>query len=181
MARNISRRAFAAGAAALITGTVLQPVSAQVPSNAIGQNPVGSPVAIYDELGNERAKITVTEFIDPFLDWSDYGAPQRGERFVLATIQVEATGARPLDVSSYDFKLLDDQGIIYSYGYVSRSDASMVSHPDLEDASMLPGETITGSIALNIPEVVVLSQMIFTGYGENNEFLYLLADISPTT
>ncbi len=181
MKRPMSRRAFVAGSAAVAAGVVIRGTQAQGTPSPLGQNPVGSPVTIYDELGNEKAQITVTEFVDPFMDWSDYGAPQRGERFVLATIQIEATGTRPLEVSSYDFQLLDDQGIVYSYGYVSRSDASMVSHPDLEDADMLPGEIITGSIAMNIPEVVKLSQVIYSGYGDNNDFLYLLANVAPAS
>jgi hypothetical protein len=72
---------------------------------------------------------------------------------------------------------LEDIGILYNLGYVSRSDASMVSHPDLEDTTMLPGETVTGSLSFDVPEVAVISQLIYSGYGDQNSFLYAIANV----
>jgi hypothetical protein len=181
MKQSISRRSFLAGGAALAGFSLVHPVSAQGVPGPIGQTPVGSPVSIYNESGDETAKITVTAFTDPYLDWNEWGAPERGIRYVMATFQIEATGERPFEFSPWDFKLLDDIGILYRQGWVPRSDASTVAFPDLEEAIMLPGEIVTGSIAYSIPEVAIPMQLIYTGYGENEEFLYLLANVAPAS
>lgn len=178
MKKTVSRRSFVGGLAALAGAVPLARVSAQGTPVPFGRNPIGSPCVIYNEAGEEIARITLLEYADPFQDWSDYGAPQRGERYILATVQIEATGARPFEFRSYDFSLLEDLGIVYSLGYISRSDASMVSHPDLEDAIMLPGETITGSLAFDVPETVTMTQLIYAGYGDRQSFLYMVADLA---
>jgi hypothetical protein len=175
--RDLFRRSLIGGLTALAAGSALNRVAAQSSPVPFGQTKIGTPTILYNESGDETARITLTEYVDPFQDWSDYGAPQRGERFILATVQIEATGARPFEFSTYDFGLLEDIGILYNLGYVSRSDASMVSHPDLEDTTMLPGETVTGSLSFDVPEVAVISQLIYSGYGDQNSFLYAIANV----
>lgn len=181
MKRGLSRRSLLGGAATIaIAGGTIK-VSAQGTPIPFGQTPVGTPCLVYNESGNEVARISLVEYVDPFEDWSDYGAPQRGERFILATVQIEATGTRPYELSTYDFGLLENIGILYSLGWVSRSDASMVSHPDLEDTIMLPGEMVSGSLAFNVPEVSVFSQLIYSGYGDRESFLYAIANVAQPT
>jgi len=48
--------------------------------------------------------------------------------------------------------------------------------PDLEDATMLPGEVVRGGISFQLPVVADLSQVVYTGYHEIQRF-YLLADL----
>lgn len=179
MKGNVSRRSFVGGLTAIAAAHVVGKAAAQGTPAPFGQNPIGSPVTLYNESAEETARITLLEYADPFQDWSDYGAPQRGERYILATVQIEATGARPFEFSTYDFQLLETIGIVYNLGYISRSDASMVSHPDLEDTTMLPDETAVGSLAFDVPEVAVISQLVYSGYGDNYSFLYLIANVEP--
>ena len=56
----------------------------------------------------------------------------------------------------------------------------MVSHPDLEDTTMLPGETVTGSLAFTVPEIAQISQVVYTGYGGNNSFFYTIANVQTS-
>ena len=143
----------------------------------VGSNKVGKPVTIYNADGQEAAEITVTEVIDPFEDWSDYGEPQQDERYVIATIKIEVTGKRPFEFVVYNFFVLDSFGHLFSLGYVSRSDSSTVEKPDLEDGNLLPGEEVTGAIAFRVPVDAELTQVVYTGYNEVQQ-LYLLADLT---
>jgi hypothetical protein len=42
---------------------------------------------------------------------------------------------------------------------------------------MRPGETVTGSLSFDVPEVAVISQLIYSGYGDQNSFLYAIANV----
>lgn len=162
----------------LVAGLVGTSVSAEERADkAVGANPIGKPVTIYSASGEQAAQITVKEVVDPFEDWSEYADPQRGERYVLLTVEIRVTGERPFEFEEFSFYLLDSIGHLYSLGYLLRSDQSMVDNPDLEGSNLLPGETASGALGYRLPEVAELTNVVFTGYADV-QYLYLLADLS---
>lgn len=148
------------------------------PSQPVGMNPVGQPMPIYNFEGAEVARVTVTEVIDPFEDWAEYYDPAVDERYVVVATQIENTGERPFEFATFDFQLLDSLGRLYSGGYFERSPESLVALPELEVASMLPGETAVGGLKFTIPVDSQLTQLVYTFYGDGGQQLYLVADLT---
>src|SRR5262245_43862487 len=109
-------------------------------SDGIGPNAVGEPVTIYNAAGDEVAKITVTEVLDPFEDYEEFSPPAEGQRFVLVAVTVENTGDAPFDVESYYFNVLDSFGRATSYTFVLRTQESMDEYPDLASGPIDPGD-----------------------------------------
>jgi len=144
---------------------------------SVGNHPIGEALTVYDSDAEEAAQITVTEFTDPFEDYSEFSEPDRNERFVLFAIDVSNTGERPYEFQPYNFSVLDAQGILYSAGFIARSDQSTVELPDLEEANMLPEESLTGGIGFRVPADAELTQLVYTFYDEN-QHLYLVANLA---
>lgn len=178
--RRVSRRAaLAVGASAGVTALGIESSSSaqEDKTTPIGTNPVGKPAIIYSSEGDEAAKITILEIVDPFEDYADYGEPQQGERYVLLSTKIENTGKRPYEFEPYNFSVLDSLGRLYTLGYVTRSDESTVENPDLEAASMLPKEEVRGALSYRVPEDAELVQSVYTFYGDVQQ-LYLLAELT---
>ncbi len=153
-------------------------VVAQGPSSSpVGANPVGEPAVIYASDGTEAAQVTVTDAIDPFEEWEEYYDPQVGERYVVVALEIENTGDRPFAFEPYEFQLLDSVGRLGAGYFSYRNAASIVAIPDLEAASMLPGETVVGALNFTVPVDTELSQLVYMFYGEV-QHLYLIADLS---
>lgn len=163
--------------ALLVLSSGMSGVAAQPVPTPVGMNPVGQPLPIYNAEGVESAQITVTEVIDPFEDWAEYYDPQVTERYVVVTLQIENTGERPFEFQPYDFTLLDSVGRLHTGGFPFRSPAAVAAVPDLAEASMLPGETVTGALNFTVPADALLAQVVFMFYAEG-QHLYLLADLT---
>jgi len=140
---------------------------------ALGETPVGSPVTIYDTEGNVAAAITVVDVVDPFEQWSEYLGPQVGERYVSVTLQIDNTGTRPFDFDPMSFTVLDSLGRMYMGGMPVRSPQAIAEVPDLESASMLPGESITGAIVFTVPSDASLVQVVYLFYPLGSGSIYV--------
>lgn len=176
--RRLSRRAaLAAGAGVVALGLGHTSLAQDNDDSPLGMNSIGDPVTIYNAEGDEAAKVTVLEIVDPFEDFSEYGEPGRGERYLLISITIENSGKRPYEFEPYDFGVLDSLGRLYTIRYVPRSDESTVENPDLEGASMLPGEEVRGALSYSVPEDAKLVQSVYTFYDDVQQ-LYLLADLN---
>jgi len=143
----------------------------------VGTHPIGEALTVYDSDGEEAAQITATEFTDPFEDYSEFSEPDRNERFVFFAVEVGNTGERPYEFQPYNFSVLDAQGILYSVGFIVRTDQSTVDLPDLEEANMLPDESLAGGIGFRVPADAELTQLVYTFYDEN-QHLYLVANLA---
>ncbi len=147
--------------------------TATVAAPGVPMPPGGQPMVIYTSEGAEAAQVTVTEVTDPFEDWELYYDPQVGERYVVITVQVENTGERPFDFDPYSFQLLDSMGRLSTGSFAFRSAAATAAMPNLEAASMLPGESVIGALHFAVPADAQLAQLIYTLYGEVQQ-LYLV-------
>lgn len=162
-----------------LLSTVGMAAAQQTPTTPVGANPVGDPATVYASDGTEAAQVTVTDVTDPFEDWAEYYDPQVGERYIVVKIEIENTGERPFAFEPYEFQLLDSVGRLYSGFYSFRDAASVVETPDLEAASMLPGESIVGALNFTVPEDAGISQIVYMFY-QDVQHLYLIADLTET-
>lgn len=172
------RRLTVSIAVLLLFGSLGIVTAQPAPPQPVGMNPIGQPMTIYNFQGVEIAQVTVTEVVDPFLDWADYFGPNVDERYVVLTVQIQNSGERPFEFSTFDFQLLDSLGRLHYGGWFERSPAAVVAVPDLEDMAMLPGEAVTGALSFNVPADAQLTQLVYMFYGDEGQQLYLVADLS---
>jgi hypothetical protein len=124
------------------------------PGGEAGGDPaVGEPAIYVNEQGDEAAQVTVDEIIDPFEDYDqEFTEPERGTRFVAVRITVEATGEDAVEVSTFDFLLQDSQGFLASSPFLSRTEEQEEADPELEDANLAPGDSVSGLLFFMIFE-----------------------------
>lgn len=170
-------RSWLIGLAMIVVLGAMGGAIVQAAAPRVGANPIGKPITVYGEDRKEAATITLVKLVDPFDDYSEFGGPSADQRDVLAVIEVEVTGKRPYAFTPYNFLVMDEIGHLASYGFASRSDASTVETPDLEEGNLLPGESTTGAIVFSVAEDAELTQLVYTGYADV-QFLYLVADLT---
>jgi len=114
---------------------------------------VGDTVVYVNEQGDEAAQLTVVEIIDPFEDFDqEFTDVERGYRLVAVRISVEATGEDAVEVSTFDFGLQDSQGFFVSDTFISRTEEQEEADPELEDANLAPGDSVSGLMVFAIFE-----------------------------
>lgn len=163
--------------AGALLGSGATAVAQESDARSIAANPVGEPVTVYNAQADEAAQFTVTEVVDDFEDYAEFYEPQRNERYVFVAVEIENTGERSYEFLPYDLFLLDSVGELHSQGFVQRSDSSMVDIPELAEADMLPGESVSGGMVFVVPNDAELVQVVFLPYNDVRQ-LYLLADLT---
>ncbi len=144
---------------------------------ASGDTPVvGDAVPIYSsDTGEEIASITVESITDPFDEYSEYSAPERGSRYIAVEYTVtNEVQNDSLDSPAYYLSLGTDQGLLASQAYVTLADDSDVE--ELTTDAILGGESATGTLFYQLPDDVEIGGLYYTGYG----YYTLLADVSGT-
>jgi hypothetical protein len=132
------------------------------PSSASGEPAVGDTVTYIGDDDREWGTITVNQIVDPFEDYDpDYGAPDRGYRYIAVEITVEATGSRDLEVQQYDLLLQDDQGFLYGYAYITLTDDQAEKTPELEDTTLAAGDSVTGWVFFQAVNSAQLSHIFW--------------------
>lgn len=125
------------------------------------QNPaVGDDVTVYNANGDEYAAVTVTDYQDPFEDYSEYSAPESGSRVIAATVSLQNLISNDgIDFSQYDFSLQTSTGLLVSSTYVEPADSSDLT--PLEDGRVAGGDSAEGTIFFVLPEEAEVSGIIF--------------------
>ena len=137
---------------------------------------IGEPVPFIGQEGTEVARLTVTEVVDPFEDYdASFGAPERGQHFVMVRLDVENTGTRPFPIDPSAVRLQDSDGFLYSYTFVSRSAEESESDPDLAFVEVPAGDTASGPIFFSVVNDVELVRVLFT---PDFDRLVFLADLT---
>jgi Domain of unknown function (DUF4352) len=145
--------------------------------NAVGDPLVGTAVPYIGSDGNEIAKITVDEVIDPFEEYDPSFSPERGSRLVGVIVTVENTGTRPHEVNPFDFLIQDDQGFLYGDTFVALTEEAEAEYPELESDDLADGDSVTGFLAF---EVLADTSLVQIFYSPESDRLITLADIRVT-
>ena len=137
---------------------------------------IGDDVPIYDpESGDEIASITVNDVTDPFEDYDDYSAPDRGTKDIAVEYTITNEVANDsLDSPAYNLSLGTAEGLLLTSAYVGLPDDSDVT--ELSTDPILGGESTTGTLFYNVPDDTELGGIFYTGYG----YYTLLADLGGT-
>lgn len=149
----MNRRSLIAGVA---VSAALSPVA------ALAQDDEPRVTKFFDADFNQVARLWVTELV------------QDGRR-VNAHLFIEATGERPLDVSEYDFKVVDKRG--HAHNHASFYD-NFIDAPTFKDIILLPGETVDGALQFEIPDGTDVHYILYAGFSQTadefQEFTYRL-------
>ena len=137
---------------------------------------VGDAVPIYDsESGEEIASITVEQITDPFEEYSEFSAPERGTRFIAVEYTVENLVENDsIDSPAYSLSLGTDEGLLISQAYLSLADDSDIE--ELSTDEILGGDSTTGTLFYQLPDDVEIGGLYYNAYG----YYTLLADVSGT-
>lgn len=147
---------------------------------------VGDTVAYVDGGGVEQGRVTITEVVDPFVDYDAAYPPVPGTRFVLLEATVEGTGPQPIEASWYDFYLHDAAGFLWQPVSIVRPDD--VALPDLPGSQQLaPGNAISGAITFAVPAKAAITEVLYLpgddvnnlASSEGNGPIVHLVDLSP--
>ncbi len=132
----------------LLAGSALT-VSAQNDATPEARSDSGesTEVVLVDQDGNDMAIMTVSEVQDPFQDYEDFSAPERGTRYLALMLTVENLGDRELDFNTFDLILRDDDGFIYGTAFVSLPDGGPV---ELESDKLATGDTAEGIVIFSL-------------------------------
>jgi hypothetical protein len=142
---------------------------------ADGAGPVvGDAVSVYDpDSLEEIASITVESITDPFEDYGEYSAPDRGTRYVAVEYTIENLVANDsLDSPAYDLSLATTQGLLYRSTYVGLPDDTDIE--ELSTDAILGGESATGTLFYLLGDDEEIGGLYYTAYGS----FTLLADVS---
>ncbi|HEV2529154.1 MAG TPA: DUF4352 domain-containing protein [Thermomicrobiales bacterium] len=118
-----------------------------------GTPAAGGSVTIFDEsdLETESATLSVDEIIDPFEDYDEYGAPERGERYVAVGVTVENLIPNDsIDPPVWYLTLQDTDGASYTSTYVFLPEDT--DYPELSTDPILGGESASGYVFFLLPE-----------------------------
>jgi hypothetical protein len=164
--------ALVAGAA----GVAAHPGHEATPEAAgAGGTATGDPVTVVNEQGDEIARVTVEEIIDPFEAYEDGYEPDRGNRYVAVRLTIEATGEDPVPVSTNNFSLLDSEGFWLGASTVTRTPEQASADPLLEDTELAPGDSVTGLLVYTAFEENEVDQVFWQ---PSSDRLITLADVS---
>jgi len=116
---------------------------------------IGDTITVTDTDGNDVAKATVDDIIDPFEDMQQ--SPKKGLRFISVEVTIENTGKDTLTVTPGNIGVVDDKGIIYVGVDVDRTDKV----DPLVDTDLAPGDSISGGLAVGIPDDGDIAQVVW--------------------
>ncbi|CAA9585482.1 MAG: hypothetical protein AVDCRST_MAG19-4526 [uncultured Thermomicrobiales bacterium] len=161
--------AVALVAAAGLAWGALAPATAQEATPGADEP---TAVVYVDEDGNELARVTVDEIVDPVADAPDGVAPADGERLVLVPLTVENTGEEDLPLDPVTFLLRDEGGFLYGLDddlqdALAEDAATPAAGGDdatespFEAGDLAPGEEREGVIGFAVREEAELAQVIF--------------------
>lgn len=155
---------------ALLAGAV--PVPAQ---DRAGADPVvGSAVPFIGPEGDEAARLTVVEIIDPFDGYDAVYPPDRGTHYVMVRFDIENAGARPLPVDPSTFAIQDAEGFLAFPESISLLPDVEAQSPLLGYGEIEAGGALSGSVVF---AVFNGSDPIRILYQPSRDRLLVLADL----
>jgi hypothetical protein len=136
------------------------PLSASA-QGARGEPRLGDAVPFIGPEGDELARVTAGEIVDPFRDYAQGSEPDCGSHYVLLQMSIDNTGSRPLQFDPSTVSLQDDEGFLYRPGYVGRTLESTEAEPDLAYGEVAPGASQQGALVIPVINGTDLTRIIF--------------------
>lgn len=88
-----------------------------------------------------------------------------GEGMVAWLTLVTVTNERnePIDYSPVSYRMVDAEGFTYGYAII------LPSKPELDSASLAPGQTVKGYVSFELPQPAIPAQVVFEDYDASGQ------------
>src|SRR5688500_3366440 len=110
----------------------------------------GDAVPVADEAGAAVGSITVTEVVDPFVDFDPAYPPEEGGRYVAVNVAFDADAGNRFDIAPYAIVLQDDAGFLWNQASMVLAEDALI--PELSSQDLGPGSRVTGVVGFLVPE-----------------------------
>src|SRR5215207_10068400 len=110
----------------------------------------GDAVPVTDEAGTAVGSITVTEVVDPFVDFDPAYPPEEGGRYVAVNVAFDADAGNRFDIAPYAIVLQDDAGFLWNQASMVLAEDALI--PELSSQTLAPGSRVTGVVGFVVPE-----------------------------
>lgn len=137
-----------------VIGSASSNTATKVDGDSNTQPSSGSSFKVGDQVKLGDFTVTVNSVTDPFTSSNSFDKPTKG-RYVAADVTVVNNGSKPQTVSSMVcFNFNDSTGQGYNMALV-------VGAPKPPDGELAPGESIRGTIVIDVPPTAAGLQMKF--------------------
>lgn len=153
---------------ALLAGAV------PAPAQDLADPTVGTAVPFVGPEGDEQARLTVAEVVDPFDGYDDFSAPDRGTRYVMVRFDIENAGARPLQLDPSAFAVQDADGFLAFPESISLLPEVAERTPLLGYDEIAAGGAVSGSLVFQVFNGVDPIRIV---YQPSRDRLLILADL----
>jgi hypothetical protein len=122
-----------------------------VPMTNVANPAVGDTVSYISESGSEIARLTVTEVVLNWTEFSEYYVPSPGYQYVAIVVDITGYGSRGTTiVRADDFRLQDVDGFFYTRSW---ADAA-------ENATLIPAESEIGVVPGDTESLVLVYEVL---------------------
>jgi len=171
---------FAMGSSAgLVAAQDSTPAADEAPSSS-DVNPtnpqIGDTITYYADNGSEAGTITVTDVERQWDGYDEYQEPDSGVEYVAVTFEVESLTSRGgLELSPYDFFVIDGQGYVHSTAYASNEESEDDVQVLSDSTSVQKGDTLEFVLVFEVYEDQPLSNVVWQ---PDSSIFLILADVS---
>lgn len=110
---------------------------------------MNAPTRWISERGDEIATFEVVDINTDWQDYDEYSAPERGSTYLAVTIVVTNTSDADIEVTPYNFSVIDTESSNLSTSWVSAADGAETSL--IEDTVVVaPGESLEGTLVFSM-------------------------------
>lgn len=120
---------------------------------------IGDDVKIVDSTGADYGTATVSRFDDPFTGNDPRSKPNRGYRYVAATVEITNTSGGDLDINAGQIFIQTSEGLLYTATGLSLASDSKVT--PLNGDTVADGKTLSGTVFFEVPEGVDVTGVLF--------------------
>lgn len=144
------------------------------PAQDLADPVVGAAVPFIGPEGDELARFTVAEIVDPFDGYDASYPPDRGTHYVMVRFDIENAGVRPLPIDPSTFSVQDADGFLAFPESITLLPDAEAQSPQLGYGEVEPGGALTGSLVF---QVFNGSDPIRIFYQPARDRLLVLADL----
>lgn len=134
----------------------------------------GDAVSFVGPEGDEQARLTVVEVVDPFDGYDDFSTPDRGTHYVLVRFDIENASARPLQLDPSAFAVQDADGFLSFAESVSLLPEVEEQSPLLGYDEIAGGSVLSGALVFQVFNGVDPIRVV---YQPSRDRLLILADL----
>ncbi len=136
---------------------------------------VGDTVSYISESGSEIARLTVTDVVLDWTEYSEYYVPSPGYQYVAIVVDITGFGSRGSTViRADDFRLQDVDGFFYTRSWADAAENATLI-PAESEVGVAPGDTVK---VVLVYEVVIGVELSHLFWQPDYERLLTLANLA---